>query len=131
MSFCKASGLAIFAVVCLLSETTGSAHTQCNPLVVACATEWSDGGVIDLGGRPASIVNAINDAGQAVGAIIGEGGFLAVKWSGGSVIDLGRLPGHDEASGVRSGRSVRYRICPLRKYTTRVYSQQFLACPCG
>jgi hypothetical protein len=48
-------------------------------LVVACATEWSGGGVIDLGGRPASIANAINDAGQAVGAIIGEGGFLALN----------------------------------------------------
>lgn len=30
MSLCKSSGLGIFAVICLLVETSGSAHAQCN-----------------------------------------------------------------------------------------------------
>ena len=29
MSHWKSSGLAVFAAVCLLGETTGSAHAQC------------------------------------------------------------------------------------------------------
>jgi hypothetical protein len=40
MSYWKSSGLAIFASVCLLGETTGSAHAQCNG---GCAVEWSGG----------------------------------------------------------------------------------------
>ena len=42
MSHWKASGLAIFAVVYMLGETTGSARTACSP----CATEWSSSGKI-------------------------------------------------------------------------------------
>jgi hypothetical protein len=66
MSYWKSFGLAIFAVFCLLAETTGSAHAQCNP----CATEWSGGQVINLGGLPGSFTSQasrINDAGQVVG----------------------------------------------------------------
>ena len=81
MSHWKSFGLAIFAAVCLLGEATGSAHAQ-------IATEWSDGGVIKLGGLPGSTDSgalAINNVGQVVGVSGGE----AVEWSGGSVIDLG------------------------------------------
>jgi hypothetical protein len=50
MSYWKSFGLALFAVVCLLGETTGSARAQCT----SCATEWSGGAVINLGGLPGS-----------------------------------------------------------------------------
>ena len=43
MSLYKTSGFAIFAAVCLLGETAGSAHAQ------FFATEWSGGKVINLG----------------------------------------------------------------------------------
>jgi len=39
MSLCKAFGLGIFTVVCLLGETTGSLHAQCNSFLSYCATE--------------------------------------------------------------------------------------------
>jgi uncharacterized membrane protein len=81
MSHWNSFGLAIFAAVCLLGEATGSAQAQ-------IATEWSDGGVIKLGGLPGSTDSgalAINNVGQVVGVSGGE----AVEWSGGSVIDLG------------------------------------------
>ena len=70
MSLCKTFGPAIFALVCLLGETTGSARAQCNSFVTTCATEWSRGSVINLGGLPGSASSGaydVNDAGQAVG----------------------------------------------------------------
>src|SRR6516225_11798473 len=76
MSLCETSGIAIFAAVCLLGETAGSAHAQ------FFATEWSGGKVINLG---PGVATSINDAGQAVGS--GPGG--ATEWSGGKVINLG------------------------------------------
>ena len=94
MSLCKTFGLAIFAALCLLDETAGSAHAQC--AIVECATEWSGGSVIDLGGLPGSfqtVANSINDAGQAVGYSATTGGTFATEWSHGKVIDLGGLPG--------------------------------------
>jgi uncharacterized membrane protein len=106
MSHWKAFGLAIFAAVCLLGET-GSAHVQCNP----CATEWSDGGVINLGGLPGSTSSSavsINNAGQAVGSSAFGGEDIATEWSGGSII---RLEGSTEttATGINnSGLVVGY-----------------------
>ena len=92
MSFWKACGLAFFAAVCLLGETAGSAHAQCdfNIFGAICATAWSGGSVINLGGLPGSTPDfayGINAAGQVVGA----SGGAAVKWSGGGVINLGGL----------------------------------------
>src|ERR1700693_3190886 len=97
MSICKASGLAIFAAVCVLGETTGSAHAQCMSSFesASCATEWSGGSVINLGGLPGSSESqafSINDAGQAVGLSLVGGVSYATEWSGGSVINLGGLP---------------------------------------
>jgi hypothetical protein len=60
--------MAIFAVVCLLCKTTGSAYAQCD--ITQCATEWSGDSVISLGGLPgftSSIAHGINDAGKGVG----------------------------------------------------------------
>ena len=51
MSHRKTFGFGVFAVVCLLGETAGSAHAQSAQSV---ATEWSHGSVIDLGGLPGS-----------------------------------------------------------------------------
>jgi probable HAF family extracellular repeat protein len=100
MSLCKRFGLAIFAAVCLLAETAGSAHAQCTPLPnFNCATEWSGGKIINLGGETTiSTAAGINDAGQAVG----QGGGDAVIWSGGNVINLG--PG--EANGINDAGQV-------------------------
>jgi putative DNA-invertase from lambdoid prophage Rac len=67
-------GLALFTAVCLLGETAGWAHAQCN--IVLCASEWSHGRVINLGGLTGSAENwavSINDAGQAVGYSIVDG----------------------------------------------------------
>lgn len=85
----KPFGLAIFAALSLLGEVTGSAHAQCapSPSDTTCATEWSGGSVINLGGVNAVAIS-INNAGQAVG-YNGE----ALEWSGGAVINLGFLPG--------------------------------------
>ena len=88
MSHWKAFGLAIFAVVCLLGEGATSVYAQCD----FCATEWSGGSVINLGGLPGfapSVAEGINDAGQ----VVGESGDVATEWSGGSIINLGGLPG--------------------------------------
>ncbi len=69
--------------------------------VIAHATEWSGGSVIDLGGLPgstASIASGINDAGQAVGySSVGDVGY-ATEWSSGSVINLEGLPGSTVSS---------------------------------
>ncbi len=58
MSLCKTFGFAIFTAVWLLGETTGSAQAQCDigPTVsgYTCATEWSGGSIINLGGLPGS-----------------------------------------------------------------------------
>ena len=67
MSRLKSFGLSIFAAVCLLGETAGSAHAQ-------YAVEWSGGGVINLRGLPGatySIAYGLNDFGQAVGSSAG------------------------------------------------------------
>ena len=93
MSRWKSFGLSIFTAVCLLGETVGSAHAQCSP---TCATEWSGGGPVNLGGLPGatySIANGINDVGQAVGSSAGLDFEYAVEWSGGRIINLGGLPG--------------------------------------
>jgi probable HAF family extracellular repeat protein len=68
-----------------------------NPVVQPyCATEWSHGHVINLGGLPGytnSFAYGINDSGQAVGySLFVSGGFgvdYATEWSHGRVIDLG------------------------------------------
>ena len=68
MSRCKALGLAIFVVVCVLGEAIGSARAQCT----SCATEWSGGDVINLEGLPGSFTSeavSINNAGHAVGIV--------------------------------------------------------------
>jgi hypothetical protein len=98
MWLCKTSGQAIFAVVCLLGETMGSAYAQCPPFPPPpfCATEWSGGSIIDLGRLPGSTESAalgVNDVGQVVGQSVVGGIFVATEWSGGSVINLGGLPG--------------------------------------
>jgi hypothetical protein len=56
MSHWKAFGLAIFAAVCLLAGTAGSAQAQ-------SATEWSGGSIINLG--PGAALG-INDSGRVV-----------------------------------------------------------------
>ena len=96
MSHWKSSGLAIFAVVCLLGKTTGSAHAQCNSFGTLCAAEWNGGSAINLGGLPGSTGGTqaydINDVGQAVGVSFVRGSAFATEWSGGSAINLGGLP---------------------------------------
>jgi probable HAF family extracellular repeat protein len=99
VSLCKSSGLGIFAAVCLLGETTGLAHAQCAPSSsTTCATEWSSGSGVNLGGLQGfteSAANSINNAGQIVGYSDAEpeGITFATEWSGGKVTDLGGLPG--------------------------------------
>ena len=97
MSRWKSFGLSIFAAVCLLGETAGSARSQ-------YAVEWSGGGVINLRGLPGatySIANGLDDFGQAVG--VGSPRRLnfedAVKCSSGHVINLGGLPGFVDSVG--------------------------------
>jgi probable HAF family extracellular repeat protein len=85
----KSFGFALFAAVCLLGETAGSACAQ-------YAVEWSGGGAVNLGGLPGatySIAYGVNDFGQAVGSSAGADFEDAVEWSGGHVINLGGLPG--------------------------------------
>jgi probable HAF family extracellular repeat protein len=106
----KSSGLAIFAVGCLLGETTGSAHAQCNSFVTDCATEWSGSSVINLR-LPGSILSdarSINDAGQAVGSSQIGNDLHATEWKGGSVINLGGLPGFtiSEAQSINNAGQV-------------------------
>jgi probable HAF family extracellular repeat protein len=122
MSLFKSSGLAIFAAVCLLGGIAGSAHAQCNPFPnFVCATEWSDGRVINLGGESDnSVAFGINDRGQVVG--LSRFGLsdmdYATEWSHGNVINLGVLPGsafsdatsinnRGEVAGYSLGVSVR------------------------
>jgi probable HAF family extracellular repeat protein len=112
MSYWKSSGLAIFAAVCLLGETTGSTLAQCTP-GFPCATEWNHGKIIDLGTVPgaiASVAHGNNNAGQVVGFSDIFGGTLpvATEWSHGKVIDLGVLPGSAEsqANGINDRRTV-------------------------
>jgi uncharacterized membrane protein len=103
MSYWKSFGLAIFATVCLLWETIGSANAQCafTAPATTCATDWSGSGAVNLGalsGSTSSFANAINDAGQAVGYSVSPGSFgfstaYATEWSGGSIIFLAPLPG--------------------------------------
>ena len=60
---------------------------------VAVATEWSHGGVINLG---AGVAKSINDLGQAVGS----NGADATEWTDGRVIDLKGLPGSTAAGAL-------------------------------
>jgi probable HAF family extracellular repeat protein len=117
MSLCKASGLGIFAALCLLAGITGSAHAQCDSFGTTCATEWSGGGAINLGslsGSTDSAAYGINDAGQVVGYSVVAGlGIFATEWSDGSFINLGRLPGSSGslAYGINdAGQVVGYSI---------------------
>ena len=64
----RTSVFAIFALVGLLGVAIGPAHAQCTG---GCATEWSGGNLITLGGQPGSEFSqayGIGDAGQAVGS---------------------------------------------------------------
>ena len=80
----------------LLGETTDPAHAQCDRFSF-CATEWSSGSVINLGGLPGFPGNeafSIDNAGVAAGAssptLVPE--FVdATEWSRGRVIVLGGL----------------------------------------
>src|SRR5580693_7592243 len=93
MSHWKAFSLAIFAAICLMGESAGTAHAQCND---GCAIEWSGSGVVNEGGLPGatvSIANGINDSGQAVGSTAGPDFEYAVEWRGGGIVNLGGLPG--------------------------------------
>jgi probable HAF family extracellular repeat protein len=94
MSHWKSFGLLTFGVVSLLFETAGSADAQCAISDSGgCATEWSDGRIINLGqGVPADI----NNLDQVVGGI---GNSIPLEWSGGDVINLGKPPG---ATGAKS-----------------------------
>jgi probable HAF family extracellular repeat protein len=110
MSLCKASGLAIFAAVGLLGGTAGSAYAECTS-GYSCATEWSAGKIINMGGLPNSVFNsatAINDVGQAVGYSAVGGVGYATQWSGGNVINLGGLPGstNSVAQGINDAGQV-------------------------
>jgi uncharacterized membrane protein len=117
MSSCKSFGLAVFAVVGLLGQTTGSAHAQ--TYNYKHATEWSGGvggSIINLGALPGftdSFARGINDAGQAVGSSEGGGVAYATEWSGSRVINLGGLPGSTNsiAYGINNARqAVGYSI---------------------
>jgi hypothetical protein len=105
MSHWKSSGLALFAAICLLSETSGSAYAQCIRSAGGnlCATEWSSGGAINLGGPPgfmSSTATGINDDGLAVGISNFGNVPYATEWSGGGSINLGGLSG-STSSGAR------------------------------
>jgi uncharacterized membrane protein len=113
MSRLKSLGLALFAAICLLGETAGSAYAQCaiGPTVegYTCATEWSGGSVLNLGALPgsiASVANGINDAGQIAGVSYPLIGLtsIATEWSGGNLINLGGLPGFtaSRAQGINN-----------------------------
>ena len=135
MSLCRASGLAIFAAVCLLGEIISSAHAQCTP-GRRCATEWSHGKSIELGTVPgaiASVAQGNNNFGPAVGYSQFGNGLLSVptEWSQGKMIDLGVLPGAAEslANGINSAGAVvgfqhgeqllsrhRYRVAPRQRH---------------
>jgi uncharacterized membrane protein len=123
MSYWKAFGLVIFAAVCLIGGTAGSAHAQCS-FAAVCATEWSSGSVVSLGGLPgftSSEADGISGTGLVVGDSVVGGVNYATEWNSGSVINLGGLPGSTEnlALGVNdAGQAVgsqhsRLR-CPVR-----------------
>ena len=107
MSHWKSLGLGIFAAVCVLGGTASSVHAQCNTSGSDCATEWSGGGVIELGGLPGSTASAaigINNAGKAVGYSAVGNDEVATEWSGGSVINLGGVTGYanSEADSINA-----------------------------
>jgi probable HAF family extracellular repeat protein len=103
MSHWKSFGLAIFAGACLLGETIGSAHAQCDPYCAdEFAAEWRGGRVINLGSLPGtthSYARDINDAGVVVGESE-DGGSHATEWRGGRIINLGGSPGSTESSAI-------------------------------
>jgi probable HAF family extracellular repeat protein len=123
MSQWKSFGLAIFAAVGLLGETASSARAQCSIAGNPCATEWSHGSAINIGGLPGSNESqayGINDRGQAVGYSDVGGLDYPTEWRHGSVIDLGRLSDSAEsiafsindagqAVGFSTGNSIRYQ----------------------
>jgi probable HAF family extracellular repeat protein len=94
MSLCKTSGRAVIAALSLVGGTTGSAHAQC--YLLGCATEWSNGRIINLGGllgSKQSFAWSINDAGQVVGVSYANSFISATEWSNGRIINLGGLMG--------------------------------------
>ena len=78
MSYWKSFGVSIFAAVCLLGETAGSAQAVTCGFFNDCATEWSGGAVINLGGLSGTTFSqalGINDGGQVVGSsLVGVNG---------------------------------------------------------
>jgi probable HAF family extracellular repeat protein len=96
MSHWKTAGLVLFAASSVLGAG-GSAHAQCNPFDTLCATEWTNGKIINLEALPGFLGSealGINNAGQAVG-VSAPGGFnAATEWSNGSVMNLGALSGY-------------------------------------
>jgi probable HAF family extracellular repeat protein len=98
MSHWKTFGLAIFAALCLLEGTAGSADAQ------MYAEEWSGGHVINLGPGEAF---SINNSGQSVGySFFGGGIEAAAEWANGKVINLGGLPGSMGSEALRPGLRV-------------------------
>jgi probable HAF family extracellular repeat protein len=96
MSHWKSFGLAIFVAVGLLGEATEPARALTCGFSHFCATEWSGGAVINLGGLPGTVDSqaiGINDSGEAVGDSFVGGTVVATEWRGGSVINLGGVSG--------------------------------------
>ena len=78
------------------------------------ATEWSDGGVVNLGSLASStdsVASSINDAGQAVGWSFNNGAFAA-EWNGDTYINLGGLYGFTSfAQDINAvGQAVGYSV---------------------
>ena len=96
---------------CLLGETTGLAYAECSIIGSSCATEWSDGSVINLGSLAGSNVSyalGINNSGQAVGYSVIDGLPAATEWSDSSVISLSGSTGSG-ANGINNaGQAVGY-----------------------
>ena len=95
MSHGKSFGLAIFAAVGLLGETTGSAYAQRYALT-------------DLG---PGVALGLNDAGQVVGYSLVDGNPghpVATLWNGGMTAILGTLPGWTDsfAAGINDAGTV-------------------------
>ena len=111
MSYWKSCGLAACVAVCLLGETAGSAQAVTCGFSNMCATEWSDGSIINLGALPgstSSVAGGINDSGQAVGSSFVGALTYATEWSGGKITNLGSLPGFTSsaADGINAAGQV-------------------------
>ena len=111
MSHWKSFGPGIFAAVCVLGGTASSVHAQCNTSGSDCATEWSGGGVIELGGLPAQRLarrSALTTPVRRSGYSAVGNDEVATEWSGGSVINLGGVTGYanSEADSInRAGQA--------------------------